>query len=137
MNPRPIAFPPKVFDLLDHSVSTYGLGAGRFYRFSPNLSTPVPCCLIGHIEHCFGDGVDIANQLGITAKMIDKAVYAINRRKHAMPGARVSWLELIAETGITRGDEKSCDFQAHDSSVRCDIPTPFDISRSVGRAVRA
>jgi hypothetical protein len=133
-NPPPITLPPKVFDILDASVSTYGLGAGRYYRFSPELSVPIPCDFTGHLEHCFGDGKDLARRFGVTTKMVDKAVYAINRRKRAMPGSRVSWTEFVAETGIARGE--SCDLSTHDSSVRCEQPTPFDVSRDVGRTVQ-
>lgn len=108
--------PPVCFDLLEQSVNTYGLGAGRNYRFDWMTEQALPCCFVGHWEHCFGDGASGSRMFGITTKIADKAVYAINKAKHVMPGARVTWIEFCAQTGILRGQQRSCDLKAHDSS---------------------
>lgn len=115
---KPTILPPKCFDILEASVMTYGLGAGRNYRFNWETEQALPCCFVGHWEHCFGDGASGSRMFGITTQIADKAVYAINKAKHVMPGSRVTWIEFCGQVPIFRGAERSCDLPTHDSSLK-------------------
>ena len=108
-----ITLPALCFDKLALSVNTHGLGAGRYYRFDPESEASIPCDFIGHFETCFGEAVIPPHRFGITARMSDRAVFAINKRKHAFHRALVTWSEFVAELEIKRG----CDLSAHESSI--------------------
>jgi hypothetical protein len=103
-----ITLPALCFDKLALSVNTHGLGAGRYYRYDLDRHVPVPLDWIAHFETCFGD-CDNVHRFGITTAMSDKAVYAINKRKRALPGARVNWTEFVGELAIYRGCEHSAE----------------------------
>ena len=106
-----ITLPALCFDKLEASINTHGLGAGRYYRFEGEAC--IPCDFLGHFETCFGEAVIPPHRFGITARMSDRAVFAINKRKHAFHRALVTWPEFVAELEIKRG----CDLSAHESSI--------------------
>jgi len=111
-----ITLPALCFDKLALSIDTHGLGAGRYYRFDPEGEASIPCDFIGHFETCFGEAVIPPHRFGITSRMSDRAVFAINKRKHVFRGSLVTWPEFVAELDIRR-----CDFSAHESSVKYEM----------------
>jgi len=113
-----ITLPALCFDKLAISIDTHGLGAGRYYRFDPDTEAPVPCDFVGHFETCFGESGFPPHRFGITGRISDKAVYAINERKHHFRRSLVTWQAFIAELDIVRGPEHSCDLSTHESSVK-------------------
>jgi hypothetical protein len=115
-----ITLPALAFDKLALSINTHGLGAGRYYRFEyyNSREAAIPCDFIGHFETCFGEVGIPPHRFGITGRMSDRAVFAINKRKHAFCRSLVNWTEFVGELGIYRGAERLCDLSAHESSVK-------------------
>ena len=121
-----ITLPALCFDKLEASVNTHGLGAGRYYRFEDEAC--IPCDFLGHFETCFGEAVIPPHRFGITARMSDRAVFAINKRKHVFRGSLVTWNEFVAELDIRR-----CDLSAHESSIKRDPYREISDAPSVER----
>ena len=117
-----ITLPALAFDKLALSINTHGLGAGRYYRFEyyNSREAAIPCDFIGHFETCFGEVGIPPHRFGITGRMSDRAVFAINKRKHAFCRSLVNWTEFVGELAIYRGAEHSCDVSAHESSIGYD-----------------
>lgn len=128
-----IVLPPICFDLLEASIRKYGIGAGRYYTFSPTEhGVPgdwIPCCFMGHFEDCFGSTRILGERFGVGEISSDRAVRAINTRMNRKPDIRVTWEEFRDEMRLVRGGAQSCDVSAHDSSIRQNARPPADLSR--------
>lgn len=128
-----IILPPVTYDALEQSITTHGIGAGRYYTFSPHKTGPggdwIPCCLVGHFEECVGpfhgtyEGIG-RRLLGIGEGMSDRAVRMVNARKrpHRHVDSRITWEEYRDELSLLKGVlphdfTQSCDGNAHESSM--------------------
>lgn len=136
MNPPPVTLPPACYDILEASIRKHGIGAGRYHTFDQSgfKNAWIPCCFVGHFDQCFGvtrEAATMRDSWGVGEGASDRAVRAINIRKGVKPDLRVTWEEFRDEMRFVR---ESCDLSAHDSSIPCNVRTPFDVSRLAGHS---
>lgn len=97
--------PAHVFDTLELSALAYGgIGAEK-----ASDVWGVPLCVAGHAydagmvpEGQLG-AVTFLSWYGLSVRESDAAVWAINRRRRRVPGARVPFAGWCAELGVERG----------------------------------